>query len=205
MMCQPDDVGLEYLEPFCYSTQPNWLTELGIKEMLEKSAMAGDIAFVAGLGRNTQSVPAEQQPAYLAAQCWGHDVIGRVMIAMKILQETHGAHLAWPQLNAARISETLRPNLETQVPHGVNVFASGHALRPPGGDEVITQRLKCCAKMRLEETSVAQLLGASYMVDLATSDCFSRKKLNNFITYANPHVNYDIAPHLHVASVDLQQ
>jgi hypothetical protein len=128
MECQGDDVGLEYLEPLCYSAQPNWMTELGIQEMLEKSAMVGETVYVTRLGRDTQSVPTEQHAAYLAAQCWDHDCIGRVMIAMGVLQETHRSILKWPQLNAAHISETLRPNLGTQVPHGALVFASGHTL-----------------------------------------------------------------------------
>jgi hypothetical protein len=92
MESQGDDVGPEYLEPLCYSAQPNWMTELGIKEMLEKSAACGEIVFVAGLDRNTQSVPTEQQPAYLAAQCWGHDIMGRIMIAVKVLQEARRSH-----------------------------------------------------------------------------------------------------------------
>jgi hypothetical protein len=62
-----DNVGLEYLEPLCYSVQPNWLTELGVKEMLETSATLGDAACVAGLDHSTQSVPVEQQPAFIAA------------------------------------------------------------------------------------------------------------------------------------------
>jgi hypothetical protein len=33
MECRAEDVGLEYLEPLCYSAQPNWLTELGMKEI----------------------------------------------------------------------------------------------------------------------------------------------------------------------------
>jgi hypothetical protein len=72
MACQGDDVGLEYLEPLYYSAQPNWMTELGIKDMLDKSAMVGAIVYITGLDRNPQSVPTEQQAAYLAAQWWDH-------------------------------------------------------------------------------------------------------------------------------------
>jgi hypothetical protein len=147
------------------------MTEFGIKEMLDKSATVGGTVYIAGLGRNTQSVPTEQQAAYFAAQCWGRDIIGRIVIAVEVLQET-------------------------QMPHSVLVFTPGCTLPRPGGDEVILRKLKYCANMRLEETSVAQLFSTSCMVDLATSECFSNKKKSHFLNYSNPHVNYDNAPHL---------
>jgi hypothetical protein len=44
------------------------------------------------------------------------------------------------------------------------------------------------ANLRLEEPNC--------VVDLATSECFSNEKKKDFLAYLNPHVNYDIAPHL---------
>jgi hypothetical protein len=128
MECRAGNIALEYVEPLCYSVQPHWLTQLGIKEMREKSATIGNVAFITGLDRSAQSVPEDQQPAYLAAQCWDYDFAGRVMITVKILQETHGAMMKWPQLDAAHISEALRPNLGGQESHGIPVFAAGFVL-----------------------------------------------------------------------------
>jgi hypothetical protein len=78
----------------CGTTSVQRATKLGgaagVKEMREKSDTIGNAAFVTGLDQNAQSVPEDQRPAYLAAQCWDHDFAGRVMMTMKIMQETHG-------------------------------------------------------------------------------------------------------------------
>jgi hypothetical protein len=39
------------------------------------------------------AIRSQFQAAYLAAQCWDHDIIGRIMIAMKVLQESHDSYL----------------------------------------------------------------------------------------------------------------
>jgi hypothetical protein len=135
MECRPENVALEYVEPLCYSVQPNGLTLLGIKEMQEKSATIGNTAFITGLDQSTQSVPEDQQPAYLAAQCWDHDFAGRVMITMKILQETRGTMSSWPQLDEARVAEALRPNLGGRESHGSAAFPPGFVFPLPGGDD----------------------------------------------------------------------
>jgi hypothetical protein len=79
----------------------------------------------------------------------------------------------------------LRQNLENQVPRGVLVFTLERTLPHPEGDWITKQKLKYCANLRLEETSVDELLNTSRVVDLATSDCFSNEKKTAFINYSN--------------------
>jgi hypothetical protein len=125
------------------------------------------------------------------------------MIAMKMLREAHGAMLVWPQLNATRISEALRPNLGVQVSHGAPIFALGYALLHPGRGEVIHGNLKYCANQRLPEITGAELLCTRHMVHLATCECFSHKRRNALTSHGNPGVNYALSPHLDIEDIVL--
>jgi hypothetical protein len=60
------------------------------------------------------------------------------MITMKILQETHGTLLGWPQLDEARIAEALHPNLGGRESHGSAVFSIGFV--PPLQEEMRSPR-----------------------------------------------------------------
>jgi hypothetical protein len=99
--CDPDSVALAHTEPALYNPQLVWLTNMGISEMLQRSSSVGDLAFATGLDHNVQLVEANMQACYLASQTWDYEFASRAMATVKVLQENHGCHTGWPQVDAA--------------------------------------------------------------------------------------------------------
>jgi hypothetical protein len=125
------------------------------------------------------------------------------MITMKMLQETRRAMLRWLQLDEARISEALHPNLEARGSHGSPVPPPGFMLPSPGGDEITRANLRYCANQRLPEMTVDEFVSTSYMDELSTSECFSIPRRKAMRSQDNAGVNYELAPDLNIADAIL--
>jgi hypothetical protein len=194
MTCDPDSIVLKYVEPAFDDPQPSWLANVGMEEMMRKSAKAGDNAIVTGMDHTSQIVGPRLTGYYLANQTWDFGFLFLAMVTIKLVQEQSSYRIVWPQLAAAKIDDDFDPNVanvtRASAAEGSSIFLEDDVLPDNVEHLNIVTRLRHSAEDVLDEIDEATFLATSYVGDLVNSDSFSRARCVTLVWGEKPGVDY---------------